>query len=160
MLSWFGCQPDSKQPQKNLEENSAKEEKLPAVILKDTTDCNLLIAMLEKECVASSARLNVPTLEQIILLVPSDRYNLDCNQFMIGNIHVIINHQLVNFTIIKNYKSEKDDPVRMLYLMDYKSRSGYKTMELFYPPSGGIFKMVVKMDGGKAVIDDFFCANF
>jgi hypothetical protein len=29
-----------------------------------------------------------------------------------------------------------------------------------YTPSGSIFKIVVKIDEGKGIIDDFFCAKF
>lgn len=160
VLSLFGCQSNSENKLKKVNENGVEEEKYSPVTLNDTTDCFLLLEMLKKECINLTARLSVSTLKQVVILVPSDKYDLDCDQFTLGKIPVFVNHQLVNLDSVGKYKPKEDEPVRVFYLMDYKRRNNYKSIELFYIPSGGIFKIVVKIDGGKAVIEDFFCANF
>jgi len=156
----FKCQSNSEATSNLNSDNRIEDEEPPIVLLKDTTDCSLLLEVLKKECVAVTSRLNVPTLEQIVILVPSGKYKLDCNQFTLGEIPVSVKHQVVDLDTIRNYKPQKDEPVRKFYTMDYKNRNGYKIIELFYSPSGSIYKLTVKIDEEKAMVDDFFCASY
>lgn len=160
ICSLVGCYSKS-EPNSGKLTNPEKEDKEYSFgRLKDTSDCLILLEMLHKECVRLNARLGVPTLKQIFILVPLNKYVLDCDQFTFNNIPVIVSHQVVKIDSLRNNKPQKDEPIRTFFLIDYKRGSNYKRIELLYTPSGSIFKIVVKIDQDKAVIDDFFCAKY
>lgn len=160
ILTLLGCHSKSKSNSPKLATPQGEDEGYSFGSLNDTTDCSILLEMLKKECVALNTRLSVHGLKQISILVPLNKYVLDCDQFKLGNIPVVVNHQDVTIDSLKKDKPLENEPIRKLLLIDYKRWSNYKSIELLYAPSGSIFKIVVKMDNDKAAIDDFFCAKF
>lgn len=162
ILYLIGCQSNSSPDITPPPDPYAKDKEFRLSILKetlkDTTDCLIILELLKKECANVNGRLSFPALKQIRLLVPSKKYFLDCNQFTLGEIPVVVDHQDVKIKDLET-KSTRDEPIRTFYLMDYKRWSTYKSIELFHAPSGSIFKIVVKIDKDKAVIDHSLCAK-
>ncbi len=162
-LYLIGCQLNSSPDFKKEPDPFASHKEYRLGILKDTlidtTDCLIILELLKKECTDVNARLSFPALKQIRILVPSNKYFLDCNQFTLGKIPVVVNHQDIKINDLET-KSTRDEPIRTFYLMDYKRWSTYKSIELFHAPSGSIFKIVVKIYKDKAINDNFLCAKF
>lgn len=127
---------------------------------KITNGCDIVEILIHKECVISNARLNAPKLKQINFVVPLNQDSLHCDSLNFDEKEINIYHESVNIDSVKHIKSTPDNPVRTFYVLEHQNKDTEKAIELFYSPSGSIFRIEAKNNNGNWSIKDFFCAKY
>ena len=159
LLSFLlSCQSDNKPNPIIISHTKNKTDSL--VYIENVRDCNIFLELLKKGCVKRNAHLNIPTLKQVIILVPSNKYEIDCDKFSLEEIKVSVVHQLVNFDILKKSFATPKDSVKTLYLLNYKHYTNSKFIELVYSPSGSRFTIKIQRNETGWFIKDLFCSQF
>ena len=141
-----------------------EEKDLPVAIientkvLSDASDCGLLSVLFDEKCVIFNSKINTSCIRNGLIIMPVSQYEFHCDEFFVGDIPFSIEQRDVN---IKNYDIMQNTPSKaVFYLMKYENDSNFKSIELFYRPSGSIFKVTIEKADGQGIVRQLFCAKF
>lgn len=129
------------------------------IYTEDTTDCHLLLKVLEKECVKKTSYLNFSILKGIVILVPSDKFHIDCNQFSLEKVNVSIIHQLVNTDSLRSISANPTNPLRTFSIINHIDNNQKKLLELFHSSSGSIYRIELWNNGIGWFIKENLCGK-